>query len=158
MTDWYILPALNELLFEGYNVPQAAFAIDGLMSFYNNLPDQPDRDGIVLSFNSASTSVIPVLNGRGILSDCKRYEILHEVSCDVLISSCRIPWGAIQASEYLLKIVQMKYPYFLTRVTPQQSAVRIAPQCIDAALSSISSGCSGPFANSRQIISLHYAD
>jgi actin-related protein 5 len=70
----HFLPVLNELLFEGYNVPQAAFAIDSLMSFYNNIPDQPRRDGIVLSFNSASTSVIPVLNGRGILSDCKRYQ------------------------------------------------------------------------------------
>ena len=78
VTEQYFHPVLNELLFEGYNVPQAAFAIDGLMSFYNNLPEQPHRDGIVLSFNSASTSVIPVLNGRGILSDCKRYRITSQ--------------------------------------------------------------------------------
>ena len=38
-----------------------------------------------------------------------------------------MPWGASQASEYLLKLVQMKYPYFHTRVTPQQSAVRGEP-------------------------------
>ena len=49
------------------------------------------------------------------------------------MSSCRISWGAIQASEYLLKIVQMKYPYI--RVTPQQSAVRIAAHPIDVPLS-----------------------
>ena len=64
---------LSELLFEGYNVPKAAFAIDALMSFYYNTPDQPRRDGIVVSFNSASTSVIPVLNGKGVLSNAKRY-------------------------------------------------------------------------------------
>jgi actin-related protein 5 len=63
---------LSELLFEGYNVPKAAFPVDGLMSFYHNTPDQPQRDGIVLSFNSASTSVIPVLNGKGVLANAKR--------------------------------------------------------------------------------------
>lgn len=68
-----IFLVLSELLFEGYNVPKAAFAIDALMSFYYNTPDQPRRDGIVVSFNSASTSVIPVLNGKGILSNAKRY-------------------------------------------------------------------------------------
>ena len=41
----------------------------------------------------------------------------------VLTIHLRMPWGASQASEYLLKLVQMKYPYFHTRVTPQQSAV-----------------------------------
>ena len=80
-------------------------------------------------------------------------EILCGASCDVFIFSYRIPWGAIQASEYLLKIVQMKYPSFLTRVTPQQSAVRIAPHFIDALLLSVSSGCFEPSANSRPIIS-----
>ena len=85
-------------------------------------------------------------------------KLLHEGFYDELMSSCRIPWGAIQASEYLLKIVQMKYPYFLTRVTPQQSAVRIAPHPIGAPRSSIFSGCSGPSANSPPIISLPYAN
>ena len=84
-------------------------------------------------------------------------ELLYESFCDELIFSCRIPWGAIQASEYLLKIVQMKYPYFLTRVTPQQSAVRITPHSIDVLFSTISSGCFELSANSRQIISLPYA-
>ena len=64
-------------------------------------------------------------------------ELRYKSFCDKLMSSCRIPWGAIQASEYLLKIVQMKYPYFLTRVTPQQSAVRIAPHPIDVPLSQL---------------------
>lgn len=53
-------------------MPQAAFAIDGLMSFYHNTPSDPSRDGVVLSFNSASTSIIPVLGGKGILSNAKR--------------------------------------------------------------------------------------
>ncbi|KAG8856731.1 Nuclear actin-protein involved in chromatin remodeling [Serendipita sp. 411] len=107
-TPMYSRSVLSELLFEGYNVPRAAFAIDALMSFYYNTPNQPKRDGIVVSFNSASTSVLPVLNGKGILANSKR-----------------MAWGANQASEYIMKLVQMKYPYFPTRVTPQQSATLI---------------------------------
>src|SRR5258708_33192115 len=95
---------------------------------------------------------------RGYCQTANGIETLHEVFSHVLMSSCRISWGAIQASEYLLKSVQMKYPYFLTRVTPQQSAVRVAPYPIDAPLSSIFSGCFEPSVNSHQTISLPYAN
>ena len=46
------------------------------MSFYHNnkpLDGQFTADGLVISFNTASTSVIPILNGKGILSNAKRY-------------------------------------------------------------------------------------
>lgn len=112
-TPMYSRSVLNELLFEGYNVPKAGYAIDALMSFYHNTPNEPKRDGVVISFNSASTSVIPVLNGRGILANAKR-----------------MPWGASQASEFLLKLIQMKYPYFPTKVTPQQSAWMLRTSCM----------------------------
>jgi len=36
----------------------------------------------------------------------------------------RIPWGASQSSEYLLKLIQLKYPTFPTRVTTIQTNVR----------------------------------
>lgn len=66
----------SELMFELYNVPSLAYCVDSTMSFYhNNLPSPPTpftSDGIVVSFNTASTSVIPILNGKGILSHAKR--------------------------------------------------------------------------------------
>ncbi|KAF8624818.1 hypothetical protein AX15_005705 [Amanita polypyramis BW_CC] len=99
----------SELMFELYSVPSLAYCVDGIMSFYQNNSSATDptpftTDGLVLSFNTASTSVIPILNGKGILSHAKR-----------------ISWGGSQASDYLLKLVQLKYPNFPTRVTPQQS-------------------------------------
>ncbi|KIY51189.1 chromatin remodeling complex subunit [Fistulina hepatica ATCC 64428] len=95
----------SELLFEQYSVPSVAYCIDSLMSFYkNNVSTSFASDGLVLSFNTASTSVIPVLQGKGLLSHAKR-----------------IPWGASQASEYLLKLVQLKYANFPTRVTISQA-------------------------------------
>ncbi|KAF9073932.1 hypothetical protein BDP27DRAFT_1381421 [Rhodocollybia butyracea] len=101
----------SELMFEQYSVPSLAYCVDGVMSFYqNNHPvasapsDTFSSDGIVVSFNTASTSVIPILNGKGILSHAKR-----------------IPWGASQSADYLLKLIQVKYPTFPTRVTATQS-------------------------------------
>ncbi|KAF7340217.1 hypothetical protein MVEN_01940300 [Mycena venus] len=92
----------SELLFEQYSVPSVAYCVDSVMSFYQN--NGPGADGLVLSFNTASTSVIPILSGKGILSHAKR-----------------IPWGASQSADYLLKLIQLKYTSFPTRVTTAQS-------------------------------------
>ncbi|KAJ3510443.1 hypothetical protein NLJ89_g4666 [Agrocybe chaxingu] len=97
-----------ELMFELYQVPSLAYCVDGIMSFYqNHLPpsSQPfAANGLAISFNTASTSVIPILRGKGVLSLAKR-----------------IPWGPSQASDYLLKLIQLKYPSFPTRVTTTQT-------------------------------------
>ncbi|KAG8935906.1 Nuclear actin-protein involved in chromatin remodeling [Tulasnella sp. 418] len=93
----------SEMLFELYSVPSVTYAVDALTSFAHNVPDV-GRDGLVISFNTASTSIIPVLSGRGIFAKTKR-----------------LPWGGQQASEYLLKLVQLKYSGFPTRVTSTQS-------------------------------------
>ncbi|KAJ2926874.1 hypothetical protein H1R20_g10203, partial [Candolleomyces eurysporus] len=98
----------SELIFELYSVPKLTFSVDGVMSFYQNhlpTPNSPfTSDGLALSFNTNSTSVIPILNGKGIMSHVQR-----------------IPWGAAQSSEYLLKLIQLKYPTFPTRVTNLQT-------------------------------------
>lgn len=63
-------------MFELYAVPSLAYCVDSIMSFYHNNKSphgQFTADGLVISFNTASTSVIPVLNGNGILSNAKRY-------------------------------------------------------------------------------------
>ncbi|KAH9985774.1 hypothetical protein BJV77DRAFT_1145686 [Russula vinacea] len=96
----------SELMFELYSVPSLAYAVDAVLSFYhNNLPSPSSSphtgSGLAISFNTSSTSVIPILKGKGIMSQAKR-----------------IPWGSQQASEYLLKLIQLKYPTFSTRVTP----------------------------------------
>jgi len=63
-------------MFELYTVPSLVYCVDSIMSFYHNkkpLDGQFTGDGLVISFNTASTSVIPVLNGKGVLSNAKRY-------------------------------------------------------------------------------------
>ena len=115
-------------MFELYSVPSLAYCVDGIMSFYQNNTNETKpmpftADGLVLSFNTASTSVMPILKGRGILSHSKRF-IFTSATGMLLICGDRIPWGGSQASEYLLKLVQLKYPNFPTRVTLLQSTVR----------------------------------
>ncbi|KAG5636547.1 hypothetical protein H0H81_007677 [Sphagnurus paluster] len=106
----------SELMFELYSVPSLAYCVDGIMSFYQNkvtsIQDRFNSDGLIVSFNTASTSVIPVLNGKGIMSHAKR-----------------IPWGSSQSSEYLLKLIQLKYSNFSHRVTPPQASWMLHSFC-----------------------------
>ncbi|KAJ8482260.1 hypothetical protein ONZ45_g15010 [Pleurotus djamor] len=102
----------SELMFEQYRVPSLTYCVDAVMSFYYNNNGSTSADGLAISFNTASTSVIPILSGRGIMSKAKR-----------------IPWGASQASDYLLKLIQLKYPNFPTRVTNIQSSWMLQTHC-----------------------------
>jgi hypothetical protein len=60
---------MSELIFEGYNAPSVTYSIDSLASFYNT----GHADGLVISSGTANTHVIPVINGRGILANAKRF-------------------------------------------------------------------------------------
>ena len=67
-------------MFELYSVPSLTYAVDAVMSFYlNNRPTSPSSSlttsGLAISFNTASTSVIPILDGKGIMSQAKRCAI-----------------------------------------------------------------------------------
>lgn len=95
----------SELLFEAYGAPSVAYGLDSLMSLHYNTgtPNQALLDSLVVSFNTSSTSVIPVQNGRALLGYSKR-----------------IPYGGSQASELLLKLAQVKYPSFPAKVTKEQ--------------------------------------
>ncbi|KAM0754182.1 putative chromatin remodeling complex subunit Arp5 [Meredithblackwellia eburnea MCA 4105] len=97
-----------ELLFECYGAPSVAFGIDSLFSFHhanNSNPVPHGADGLVISSSTANTHVIPVLGGKGILSNAKKFA-----------------WGSSQAGEYLLKLMQLKYPTFPGRLLSHQSA------------------------------------
>jgi actin-related protein 5 len=57
-------------MFELYSVPSLTYAVDAVMSFYqNNRPTSPSTSftasGLAISFNTSSTSVIPILDGEG---------------------------------------------------------------------------------------------
>jgi actin-related protein 5 len=130
-THAYWILVTSELMFEMYSVPSLTYAVDAVLSFYhNNLPTPPSSSpassGLAISFNTSSTSVIPILKGKGIMSQAKRcgFSLLRCSTCWADRNLCRIPWGSQQASEYLLKLIQLKYPTFTTRITPAHTNVR----------------------------------
>ncbi|KAK9454515.1 hypothetical protein V1511DRAFT_502200, partial [Dipodascopsis uninucleata] len=105
---------MQELLFETYNVPAVTFGIDSLCSFYYN----KGSTGLVISAGNETTHVIPVLNGRAVLSQAKR-----------------LNWGGHSAALYLLNLIQLKYPHFPGRVTPIQAEALAQQHCYVAPFS-----------------------
>ncbi|PWA03572.1 hypothetical protein BB558_000292 [Smittium angustum] len=103
---------MNELLFEGYNVPSVAYGIDSLWSYYYNntlntdgINDRTEmEDGIIISTGNFSTHIIPIFNGKPQLKHCQRINI-----------------GGNSMVEYLLKLIQVKYPVFPTKILQSQT-------------------------------------
>ncbi|KZO99733.1 actin-like ATPase domain-containing protein [Calocera viscosa TUFC12733] len=104
---------MSELLFEAYSVPSVLYGPDGYFSMYANAPTAPSTvDGVVVSFNTQSTSMWPVLGGEAQMNQARR-----------------IPLGGTQGIDLLLKYVQLKYPGFPTRVTQAQAAWMLQTCC-----------------------------
>ncbi|KAG8682449.1 Nuclear actin-protein involved in chromatin remodeling [Ceratobasidium sp. 395] len=104
----------SELLFEAYGAPSVAYGLDSLMSLHYNTgtPNYALMDSLIVSFNTSSTSVIPVHGGRALLGYSKR-----------------LPYGGSQASELLLKLAQVKYPNFPAKVTKEQCTTVLHTLC-----------------------------
>lgn len=96
---------MSELLFECYDVPSVLYGIDALFSFYAN--GGQDDSGVVLSAGHNATHIIPTLKGKGLLERTKR-----------------ISFGGTQSTDYMLKLMQLKYPTFPTKMTTTQAQVR----------------------------------
>lgn len=100
---------MNELMFEAYQVPSVNYGVDALFSAYQN---GVDEDALIVSSGRSSTVVIPTVAGKGILNNSKR-----------------LAWGGAQASDLLLRLIQLKYPGFPARVTPWQAQQMLEDLC-----------------------------
>ncbi|SJX65564.1 related to ARP5-Actin-related protein [Sporisorium reilianum f. sp. reilianum] len=114
MTETLCNPAysrgiMNELMFEAYQVPSVNYGVDCLFSAYQN---DVGQDALVVSSGRSSTVVIPTVAGKGILTNSKR-----------------LAWGGAQASDLLLRLIQLKYPGFPTRVTQWQAQNMLEELC-----------------------------
>lgn len=99
---------MNEILFECYSVPSVAYGIDCLFSYRYNC----GKDGLIISSSHMSTHVVPVLNSKALLSN-----------------SSRLNWGGFQSSDYLLKLMKLKYPTFPARMNENQMEGLIHKHC-----------------------------
>lgn len=96
------------MLFEAYQAPSVVYGIDALFSYSYN----KGNTGLVISSSNTSTHLIPVYNGRGILP-----------------LTSRLNWGSTQSTEYLLKLLQLKYPTFPAKLTTWQAEFLMADHC-----------------------------
>jgi actin-related protein 5 len=113
----YSRSLMTELLFESYSTPSVCFGLDSLFSFYDQNSNVSGGviDGLVISSASSSTQVIPVLSGKSILTASKK-----------------LSWGGQQSSEYLLKLMQLKYPSFPGRLSSFQSGIIYREHCYNS--------------------------
>lgn len=59
----------SELLFELYNAPAVTYGIDSLFAFSRH----GKRDGLSVSLGNHASTIIPVVDGRGLITRAKRY-------------------------------------------------------------------------------------
>lgn len=102
--------SMYELLFEAYQVPKVSFGIDSLFSYYANSSGK--SSGLVIGAGNQATSIIPVLNGKGIMSQAKR-----------------IDWGGDQLQQYLSKLLTLKYPYFPSKLNSNHTTNLFKDYC-----------------------------
>src|SRR5271169_5913152 len=102
---------MSELLFETYDVPAVSYGIDALFSYRQNV-SSPTSTGLVISSGNHATHIIPVIAGRGILSQAKRLQ-----------------WGGTQAVDFIQKLLQLKYPAFPSKLTILQAQTLAWDHC-----------------------------
>jgi actin-related protein 5 len=102
---------MSELLFETYTAPSISYGIDALFSYRQNVTS-PKSTGLVISAGNQATHIIPVIAGKGILSQAKRLQ-----------------WGGTQAVEFMLRLLQLKYPAFPSKLTILQAQSLMWDHC-----------------------------
>ncbi|KAJ1849548.1 Nuclear actin-protein involved in chromatin remodeling [Coemansia sp. RSA 2708] len=94
---------MSELLFECYNVPSVSYGMDSVWSYYKNTGTF-STDGLVIGSGAVASHVIPIYDSRAHTDYCKRINL-----------------GGQSMEEYMLKLLQLKYPSFPMKITEWQS-------------------------------------
>ncbi|KAI9612385.1 hypothetical protein KEM48_004116 [Puccinia striiformis f. sp. tritici PST-130] len=114
----YTRGLMSELLFETYQTPSVCYGVDSLFSYHETHHDIPQsqQTSLVISSSHSSTTIIPVIAG-----------IPH------IAQSRRLNWGGLQESEFLLRLMQVKYSTFPSRMTPFQAFDLVQDHCLFSA-------------------------
>ncbi|KAL6860189.1 Nuclear actin-protein involved in chromatin remodeling [Amphichorda felina] len=104
----YSRKSMTEILFECYGAPSVAYGIDSLFSYRYN----KGNTGLVVSSSYTSTHVIPVYNSKAMLAQ-----------------ATRLNWGGYHMSEYLLKLIRLKYPSFSGKLNVSQAENMLKDHC-----------------------------
>ncbi|XP_026865610.2 actin-related protein 5 isoform X2 [Electrophorus electricus] len=106
---------MSELLFECYGVPQVAYGIDSLFSFYYSNTQcglKPPHTGLVVSSGYHCSHVLPFINGRLDAVNCKRVNV-----------------GGSHTAAYMQRLLQLKYPAHQPAITPSRMEELLHQHC-----------------------------
>ncbi|KAL7884435.1 hypothetical protein AOLI_G00072050 [Acnodon oligacanthus] len=106
---------MSELLFECYGVPQVAYGVDGLFSFYSNNTQRglkPPHTGLVITSGYHCSHVLPFISGRLDAFNCKRINI-----------------GGSHTAAYMQRLLQLKYPAHQAAITPSRMEELLHHHC-----------------------------
>eukprot|EP00899_Mesostigma_viride_P000986 jgi/Mesvir1/10889/Mv11170-RA.2 len=85
---------ITEMLIETYGVPAVAFGMDCVMGYtYNQAQGRCGPDGLLVSVGHSATHIIPMLDGEPQLQYC-----------------CRLSVGGYEMSDFLLRVLRLRYP------------------------------------------------
>ncbi|KAI9788004.1 MAG: Nuclear actin-protein involved in chromatin remodeling [Peltula sp. TS41687] len=104
----YSRKTMTEILFECYSAPSVAYGIDSLFSYDHN----NGRTGLVVSSSHSSTHLIPVVDQKPMLN-----------------LATRLNWGGQHNADFLLKLLQLKYPNFPGKITAGQAEELVREHC-----------------------------
>eukprot|EP01102_Stenamoeba_stenopodia_P011405 TRINITY_DN3499_c0_g8_i1.p1 TRINITY_DN3499_c0_g8~~TRINITY_DN3499_c0_g8_i1.p1 ORF type:complete len:730 (+),score=220.24 TRINITY_DN3499_c0_g8_i1:113-2302(+) len=104
----YSRKMMSELLFECYGVPSVCYGVDGAFSFHHNRTRRvydvnqrrPIDCGLIIASGHHATHVMPIFSNRLVLNKSKRVSV-----------------GGAVLTDYLQKIVSLKYLYHKNVVT-----------------------------------------
>lgn len=88
---------LSELLFTVYGATRITYVLAPLLHLYRSPP--PNGSALLIHSSSNTTTIIPLL-----------------ASIPQLAHARLLPWGANQSRDFLLKLMQVKYPTFPNRL------------------------------------------
>lgn len=120
----YARSQMNELLFEKYGVPSIGYGIDSQFSYYHYLNRQRNSDGhrntmmkngLIVRSGYHSTHIVPIFSINS--EDSDRLMFQTDFS-----NVRRLSIGGYNVTDYLFKILQLKYPFTNTNlVTANQT-------------------------------------
>jgi actin-related protein 5 len=83
----------TELLFEKFNISSLCYGVDSLFSYNHHVKN---KNGIILNSGFYSTFVIPYIDGKMDLENTKRISL-----------------GGFDSTDFMLRLLQLKYPQHL---------------------------------------------
>lgn len=100
---YYVL-VMSELLFECYGVPGVSYGVDSLFSYHRH--NHTQQSGLIVSCGYQSTHILPVLYGKVDIQHARRIDI-----------------GGFHITNYLHRLLQLKYPAHFAAITPSRAEV-----------------------------------